>query len=82
MSLIRNNQSDVRKHLSSPGNLRLHLVGSAAEPDATGFPGDGSGNTQPSVPELISQSAAGVDPTRDLPTDAARSSVIPPKPQA
>ena len=57
MSLIRNNQSDVRKHLSSRGKKHLHLVGSATEPDATGFSGDGSASTEPIAQTPVSQSA-------------------------
>lgn len=70
MSLIRNNRFDVRKH--------LHLVGSATEPDATGFSGDGPAGTVPYAPDPVSQSAAGIA----HPSDGLLASAVTQKPQA
>jgi hypothetical protein len=77
VSLIRNNQSDVRKHLSSHGKKHLHLVGSATEPDATGFSGDSPG-TVPDALDPILQSAPGNNHV----SDGAAASPVPPKPLA
>lgn len=80
MSLIRNNQSDVRKHLSSHGKKHLHLVGSTTEPDATGFSGDGPASTEPNAQDPVSQSAAGINSTIDHPSDGLLASAVTQKP--
>jgi hypothetical protein len=82
MSLIRNNQSDVRKHFSSSGKKHLHLVGSATEPDATGFSGDGPPSTEPIAPNPVSQSATVINSTSDSASDGLVTLAVPEKPLA
>lgn len=83
MSLIRNGQSDVKKHLSSLGKKHLHLVEKATEPDATGFSGDGVTATEPNefYPTLkAGESATGIDAA--VASSPSVGSSIPPKMQS
>jgi hypothetical protein len=79
MSLIRNGQSDVKKHLSSLGKMHLHLVQKATEADAAGFSGDGVTTTEPnaSYPALkAGESATGID-AAVAPSPSVKSSISP-----
>ena len=83
MSLIRNGQSDVKKHLSSLGKKHLHWVEKATEPDATGFSGEGVIATEPnaSYPALkAGESDAGLDAA--VASSPLVGSSIPPKMQS
>jgi hypothetical protein len=82
MSLIRNNQSDVRKHLSSHGKKHLHLVGSTAEPKATDSSRDGPASTEPNGQDTLLRSAADINSNIDPPSDGLPVSAVTQKPQA
>jgi hypothetical protein len=80
MGLIRNNESDVKKHFSSHREKHLHLVRTATEPDATGFSGDDLASAAPNAQDSASQSPASIGTHVDA--DSLGAAAVPPKPQA
>jgi len=80
MSLIRNDESNVKKHFSSHGEKHLHLVRAATEPDATGFSGDDLASAAPNALDSASQSPARIPTLVD--SDSLGALAVPPKPQA